>query len=199
MNKIDKFIFSALYGGVPPVFLFLLFWWSTIKIIPENYIFLFALSGILIGIAIDAFFLKKIMSSVFSSNISVPMLVFLFYSVCIYGFFMGMPVFNIVMGGFAGRYCALRAGQKQVTGDSLKKYGNYTAAFSSFILLLFCFSSAVLALFCMNTPSEIKNMLGVSFDVTWTVIWFIIIAGGLSLIAAEYYLTKIVFKLSVKK
>jgi hypothetical protein len=199
MNKFDKFIFTLMYGGAPPVFLFLLFWWSTIKIIPEHYIFLFALSGILIGIVMDIFFLKKIMASIFDGNLIVPVIVFLFYSVCIYGFFMGMPVFNAALGAFAGRYCALRAMNKQITGDSLKKYGNYCAAFSSLVLLLFCVSSALLALFHSSTPSEIKNMLGLKFNVTWIAIWFIIIIGGLSLVAAEYYLTKIVFKLSVKK
>lgn len=194
MSKVDRFIFTVIYGGVMPVFLFLAFWWSTIKIIPEKYIFIFASSGIILGLIFDALFLKKIMKNIFDANIFLPLLVFIFYSVCIYGFFMGVPVFNAVMGLIAGRYCALRAGYLGQDNEQKRKSGKCSAAVSSFALAAFCAASAVLALNHKNTPNEIKHMLGLQFDVNWTAVWLIIIIGGTLLVASEYYLTLFAFR-----
>ena len=194
MSRIDRFIFTVIYGGVMPVFLFLAFWWSTIKIIPEKYIFIFTFSGIILGLVFDALYLKKIMKNIFDVNIIFPLLVFLFYSVCVYGFFMGVPVFNAVMGLIAGRYCALRAGYLGQNNEQKRKSGKCSAAVSSFVLAAFCAASTVLAVNHENTPNEIKHMLGLQFDVNWTTVWLIIIIGGALLVAAEYYLTLFAFR-----
>jgi len=194
MSKVDRFIFTVIYGGVMPVFLFLAFWWSTIKIIPEKYIFIFASSGIILGLIFDALFLKKIMKNIFDANIFLPLLVFIFYSVCIYGFFMGVPVFNAVMGLIAGRYCALRAGYLGQDNEQKRKSGKCSAAVSSFVQAAFCAASAVLAVNHKNTPNEIKHMLGLQFDINRTMVWLIIIIGGTLLVASEYYLTLFAFR-----
>lgn len=194
MNRIDRIIVTIIYGGVMPVFLFLAFWWSTIKIIPEKYIFVFAFSGILLGLVFDALYLKRIMKNIFDMNLIFPLLVFLFYSVCIYGFFMGVPVFNAVMGLIAGRYCALRAGYLRQDSEQKRKSGVCSAAVSSFVLAAFCAASAALAVNHKNTPNEIKHMLGLQFEINWTTIWMIIIIGGALLVVAEYYLTLFAFR-----
>jgi len=194
MNRIERIIFALIYGGVMPVFLFLAFWWSTIKIIPEKYIFIFAFSGILLGLVFDVLYLKRIMKNIFDMHLIFPLFVFLFYSVCIYGFFMGVPVFNAVMGLIAGRYCALRAGYLRQDSEQKRKAGVYSAAVSSFVLVAFCAASAVLAVNHKNTPNEIKHMLGQQFEINWTTVWMIIIIGGVLLVAAEYYLTLFAFR-----
>ena len=95
MEKADKWILGIVFGAVIPISTFLLFWWSSLPFIKNNeVVMIIAISGLLFGLLID-FILKRFLGiNFFKISLKVLIGVYIFYSVCLFGFFMGVPIFH---------------------------------------------------------------------------------------------------------
>lgn len=190
MKTFDKIFFGLLIGAVLPVSLFLTGWWSTFKIVLENQIIIFALAGFALGIILDFLFLRKVISNLYEINSSNLILVYVFYSLCCFGFFMGVPVFNVLLGIPAGYYAAMKCAYLRRDIIYTEHFFRQTAIFTSVIMFLGATASATIALSDPFTPQNIKGMLGLNFDITKMVLLLIVVLGGAVLIVVQFFLTK---------
>jgi hypothetical protein len=195
MKAFDKIFFGAIFGAILPVTLFLTGWWGTFRFVPENQIFIYAFSGLFAGIILDFFFVKKLLSNLFNLKYSSLILIYIFYSVCCFGFFMGVPVFSSLLGIPAGYYAARRCIFHGTEKEIALKYINRTALFSVAVILFVADASAMIALFDPFTSEGLRNMLGLKFEITKTMLVLIITLGGILLIIFQYFLTKITGKI----
>ena len=189
-SRIESFILGVLLGAIFPIMLFLAGWWGSIGLVAEKDIFKFALLGLGVGISIDVIFLKRWVESAFNLNRIILLFVYLFYSICIYGFFMGFPVFNAAMGITAGLYIGRRMCHQNANTEEFNRNVKVASIFATIVMAIVCLSSALLALSERNLSAQLESMFRLNFEVTWPMIIGIIVLGGTALILSQYWLTK---------
>lgn len=190
MKSINKLILGLIFGIISPLFLFMssvVLWFYFFQEIHPLY---FALSGVVLGLIIDSIYLKIWIEYGFDLPIQILVGTFLFYNVVIFGFFMGVPVFNVVTGIVAGYYFGNRLRHKNPSAVALKQIVRKVSLFTSSVMFLICSASAYLATFGEGAGKEIGSMLYLPFEVTIAIVWGIILIGGTILIIAQYFLTK---------
>lgn len=151
------------------------------------------------GILFDVLFLKKWVKNVYNLDIRLLIFVYVFFSIVTLGLFMGVPVFNVVLGAIAGVYAGRRFRYlKADRGQFTKKVGK-VSVFTSVVMFLICCFSACLALTDPYTPENLQGMLGLDFTVTKGMVVGLIFIGGVFLVLLQYWLTEkaamIAFKL----
>jgi hypothetical protein len=192
MKKLDYAFLFMIYAPIYPIFLFLLGWWLSIHLVPESQIFIFALAGLALGIIIDVIFLKKALALGYNLKVIIMAAIYLFYSAGIFGFFMGVPIFNVLPGVFAAIYIARRASLSIWDNARFKRNVNRTAWFAVVVMLLICIESAYLALSDAYTSNNISGMFGLGFEVTIGMLWAIVIVGGVLLLGFQYWIVQFI-------
>jgi hypothetical protein len=189
MQKIENAALGIIFGGVPVIVGFLAGWWISLPLVSESRIMQWALAGLLLGFLVDVIFLAGWVRSAYSMKPPVWMAVYGFYSIGLFGMFMGVPVFNVLLavpaGVFIGRWLA-RTGADSIR---LRKSARQTAIWTTGVLGLVCIASAVIALASRSTASDLQGMLGLPFTVTPVMIIGIILGGGGLILALEWWLT----------
>jgi ABC-type uncharacterized transport system fused permease/ATPase subunit len=124
--------------------------------------------------------------------------IYVIYNILVYGFFMGLPVFNVFLGLFAGYYFGNRICFKNVESEKHSKLINQVSLFSGLIMTLICISSGFLALVHNEAAGMIKEVLGLGFEVTKIMVWGIVLIGGLALILINILLTRVTMIKTIK-
>jgi len=189
MRKIEIAVIGILFGAVPVIACFLAGWWISIPLVPESQIFQWALAGIVVGLIVDLIFLKGSVRRAYSMNPLNWMVVYLFYSIGMFGFFMGVPVFNVLLALPAGFFFGGRLVQIGADSIRMKKAARYCALFTTAVLALICVASALFALASPSTASDLRGTLGLPFPVTHAMIIAIILGGGVFILAFQWWLT----------
>ena len=199
MTKTDKTVSLLVLGTLTPVCFLLLFWWGSIPFVEERLVPVMALLGLLAGAALDCTLLRRFVFRLFS--LPVPALAALgaCYSVLVYGFFMGFPVFNslvgIAGGTIAARACVLQGLTEEETNKRLREINLFFLG----LLFVLCVCSAILAL---NEPTiglQIKGMFSLPFDVTFGMVWALILLGGALLLVFQYFCASRIARCVLKK
>ena len=189
MRKIENAAIAIALGAVPVIACFLAGWWISVPLVPESRLFQFALAGLSMGVLVDVLFLGGWVRRAYSLKTWVWMAVYVFYSVGMLGFFMGVPVFNVILalpaGVFVGRWLA----HTGADSTRMQKAARRTAVFTTIILGLVCLVSASVALAARSTASDLQGILGVSFQITPAMILGIILGGGTLILALDWWLT----------
>jgi len=199
MKLIDKLLFGLLLGFSFPALFFLIaliLWYSLFQ---DFNVLSFVLSGFIIGLFIDALILKKLINRTLDLSTWILTGFYLFYNVCIYGAFMGFPVFNLVMGIIAGYYFGIKINNRNISLKKVEALKKNVPLFSGLTMLLFCISTGFLALTEKTIGEELQKMFGLGFDVTRNMIIAIVIVGGIALIFTQFYLTRIVMIKTIRK
>lgn len=200
MSRFDRFLSAVLLGALAPLVLLLLFWWGSIPFAQDDRaIMLFAFAGLAAGIILDLTALRKFIRRLFSLPAPALACVGLFYSVAVFGFFMGFPLFNcvvgIVFGYIAAKRCVvLNLPQPQARGSA----GKFNVFFLAVIICL-CVVSAVLSLGEPSITSQVKGMLGLPFDVTMWMIWTVILVGGTLLVLFQFFTARLIADIVLKR
>jgi hypothetical protein len=190
MNKKEKLAFGILLGTVPPVVGLLAFWWTSVAIYPQDrLVMILAISGMGAGLIVDMVCLKQWVAKAYAYNIKVWMAIYIFYSICVLGFFMGVPVFNILLAVPAGFFMGCRCARLHLNDTGLRRVTGGTWAFTTFVMVLVCFTSAAIALHDPYTGANLRGMLRLPFEVTPGMIGWLIGLGGASLLALQGWLT----------
>ncbi len=105
---IEGLFLAVVIGLVFPILLGLAGWWVSIPFAPESSVFYYALGGFLLGVLVDMIFLRSWTRNALRMPLIWPVLVYLFYSAGLFGFFMGVPAFNVVLGLVGGYYMGMR-------------------------------------------------------------------------------------------
>ena len=183
IHKFETFVLAVILGLIAPAIGLLVFWWGAYALLPESWIPSVALSGILLGLLVDLFFLKRWVRSALRMDIKLWIAIYLFYSVCVFGFFMGVPVFNALLALPAGFVIGGRLLEKNADLPRVRKEAGHTALFTTILLALVCVASAFFALINKSTASDLQGMLGLGFEVSQGMIIGLIVVGGLALLA----------------
>jgi hypothetical protein len=197
-TKLERFALGLLLAPLAPLAGLMGFWWFSYAILPEKWISIGALTGLALGILADIFLLKKLLDRAHHLSLVFWMVVLLFYAIGVFGFFMGVPVFNIVLAipaGFVigGRLAHETADRSQVRATALR-----TCILTTTLLALICAASAFFALISPSTPSDLEGMLGLPFAVTPAMIWSVILVGGAGLLAVNWALTALSIQLTYR-
>jgi len=192
---------SAVVMGLPaPVALMLAFWWGSIPFFTDDgMIMMNALIGLALGLAADATVLRKYLKGLFTMPFWILTALYVFYSMLIYGFFMGFPVFNVFVG-VSGSYLVARS--CIVTGlgegETRSRVDSFILA-STLTLLSLCVCTAWLALREPGIAGQIEGMLGLGFKVSGHMVWLLIILGGAGLLLAQYFGSKFAAKAVISR
>jgi hypothetical protein len=197
MKPIDKLLFGLLFGFSFPLFFFLVAVLG-FYLFQDYNVWYFVITGLIIGILTDILLLRKMLRIALELPIWILLGLYLFYNICIYGMFMGFPVFNLGMGIIAGYYYGIKMNHKNFSMTQIEYIKKNVSLFTGFIMLLICISSALIALTEKTIGSELQGMLGLGFEVTRGMIIATIIIGGSTLIISQYFLTKIVLTITIK-
>ncbi len=193
MTKFDKVISAVILGAVAPISLFLFFWWGSLPLLKSDiWIIISSLCGLLIGLILDFTALRGFISSLFTLPLLALSAVLIFYSIVIFGFFMGLPVFNILVG-IAGSYIvAKKSVLQKADKHKAEKNVKLINIISATILFLICTAAATLALGEETICQQVKGMLNLSFKVTMGMIWGIILIGGATLLSLQFFISRYV-------
>jgi len=189
MQRIENIMIGTVLGAVPVIACFVAGWWLCIPFVPESHIIYGALTGLLVGILIDLIFLRRWVRNAFSMKIWLWVDIYVFYSLGMFGLFMGVPIFNTILALPAGFFIGRRLVHNGSDFGSMKKAARQTAAFTTGILGLICLASASIALLSSSTASDIRGMLRLPFQVTLVMIVGIILVGGAMILALNWWLT----------
>lgn len=192
MNKVETLLMALVFGAVLPIFLFLAGWWSSIGLVSDNLIFVIALTCLSLGIVIDIVFLKKWLRNVYITNFKLLVIIYLFYSICTFGFFMGVPVFNLMLGIMAGIFVGRKSYHDKKSINEVRFNIKKTSIFTTVVILTIALASAFFALRDpMDTARNLEGMFHIqSFSITTQMIISIIVIGGFVLALSQYWLTK---------
>ena len=198
IQKIEKISIGILFGMIPVVACFLGGWWLSYLLLPERLIGVGTIAGLLLGVVLAVLFLREGIQRIYSLKPVFWMAAYLFYSVCTFGFFMGVPVFNVMLALPAGFFVGAWLVKTGADMASIKKLAKNTALFTTAVLLIVCVASAVIALSDPYTAANLEGMLGLNFEVSTTMILGIIICGGLVILVMQGWLAKKSVEVSYK-
>jgi len=197
MRKIESFMVGLFLGAIPVLFCFLIACLIHIVLFEEKAIPMWVLSGPGVGILIDAVFLKRWIKKAYQLSNKVLAAIYIFYSVGVLGFCMGVPILNFGVGVIAGIYTArklyyIKPG-KEVCVQSIKK----TAVFSAAVMMAMCCLTGSWALVGGMVGARFESSV-LSFTFTVPIIVGMVLTGGLLLCLLQYWLTSKAAKITLK-
>jgi hypothetical protein len=188
----EKILLFVILGGIAPIGLFLGGWWGAYLLGPEDLIPLFMLFGLGLGLLVDLLFLRGWIESAYHLHPIVLAAIYLFYSVGTFGFFMGVPVFNILWGPLAGFYTGRRL--KLHNSDQSKTIIHRVSLFTTFVLAVACLAALFLAAsettLAVNINGMLADMLGLKTSFNNQTILLLSVIAGTGIVVLEYFLTR---------
>jgi hypothetical protein len=197
-TKLEHLALGLILGPVAPIIGFLGAWWGTYAILPEKWISLSMLLGLLAGILVDAFFLKRWVGLAYRFDPKIWMAIYLFYAAGVFGFFMGLPVFNAALAIPAGIVIGGKLAHEKANDAQVKIAARKTSLFTTIVLAVICMISASLALADPSIGTNLEGMFSLNFAVTPLMIWGIILIGGAILLLINWWLTALSTRLTYR-
>lgn len=194
----ENLLLWSAFGALPPLLGFLAGWWGSVFHVAEENVIWYALGGLALGVTADVLFLRGIVRAAYRLPWCVPMFVYLFYAVGMFGLFMGVPVFNVLLGALAGFYSGRRAHHSGLAAPQAERLSRLTALFAAGVLALACTAALVLAACSSSTPADIAGLLGLGFTPTMGAILGVSAVLGILLVAFEYIIATIVFRVFLR-
>jgi len=114
-TKIESFIIGCILGAVPVMFCFVTAWFVSAVLLDEKVVPTVALSGLGVGMVIDIAFLKRWIKKAYQLSNKVLIAIYIFYSIGVLGFCMGVPILNFGLRILAGIYPNYQ-GSKKIIG-----------------------------------------------------------------------------------
>jgi len=201
MSKTESIVAALFIALIVPAASFMLGWWGSASLflfiwkgnprfVPDYIIPKIAFTGLAIGILFDILFLKRWAKNVYNFGRRLLICVYVFFSIVTLGLFMGVPLFNSILGIIAGIYAGRRLRYLKVDRGQLREKVRKVSVFTSAMMFSVCCFSACLALADPHTPENLKKMLGIQFEVTKGMVVALIFIGAILLVLLQYWLTK---------
>ena len=194
LARIERLFLTVIIGLIFPILFGLLGWWGSIPFVSEDRIPLFVMGGVLAGVILDLIFLRRWVRKALSASILWPGTAYLFYSMGVFGFFMGVPVFNLLLGLVWGYFMGMRLRSANADKPAVAKAAHRSAIFTSGVLALACLASLVIASLDPSLEANIQGMFSLEKPMDRLVILGFSTIGGILLVAVEYFLTRAAVK-----
>jgi hypothetical protein len=186
----EKLFLIVAVGFAPLITGMLAGWWGSIPFVPEASIKYFALGGLLLGLIFDLFFLSRWVHRALDAAPIWPVLLYLFYSISLFGFFMGVPVFNLLMGPIGGYFAGMRLRHRKANNAAALRSARLSGVFTACVLAAACLASWVFAYQDAFLAANIQGMFKLGNSISREVILALSALGGITLVALEYVLTR---------
>lgn len=197
-TRLERFALGLLLAPVAPLAGLIGCWWLSYAILPENWIPYGAITGLLVGVVVDALALGKILDRAHRLKPAFWVAVLLFYSMGLFGVIMGVPILNVALAVPAGFVVGGRLVHEKAAGREVRAAALRTSILTAGVLAVVCAASAVVALMSASTAGDLQGMLGLDFAVTPAMIWGLILVGGAGLLAVDWVLTGLSVRLTYR-
>src|SRR5512137_501360 len=124
-TKLERFGIGVLLAPVAPLAGFMICWWAGYTFLPEKWIPYTAITGLIAGICVDVLSIKKLLER--RLGWSLWMVVYLFYSTGLFGFFMGVPVFHAALAVPTGFVVGSRLVEEKAELPRVRQVAQHTA------------------------------------------------------------------------
>jgi len=176
----------ALFYTPIPLALFMLSWWIADLFTGSNFSLLIGLIGFLIGIWLN--YELVLPYQFYKIKKRILAVIYIFFSIACLGFFMGVPVFNILLGILAGNYLSIRVMENYNRHAFVDKSLRQGSLFTSFVLLILIFYSLLVASADIDHLMQlVEQKLHLSF--THSQFYILAIIGGIILVVIQYFIT----------
>jgi hypothetical protein len=205
MRKLEAFMLGLIFAPAPISFCFVGAWFTTAALgFSEKVVSGAALSGLAIGVIIAAIFLKRWVRNAYKINNKAIAALYIFYSILAFGFGMGIPLFNYILGITAGVYIVRKMYFLQTDETECKRNIKKTAIFTAAVMAVICCLMVLLGLAGRVSGKDFealfKSLFGLELTINTAGFVSIIFFGACAMILLQYWLTrlsaKITFKLS---
>jgi hypothetical protein len=196
LGKLEILILAIFFGMVPISAIFMATGFFAVIVFGKESLGPWMLWGLLPGVLINAVFLKRWVKNAYKMNLKVIGALYVYYSVCALGFFMGIPIGCILLSIPAGFYIARRFifNPGSIEPDICFKRA---AFFTAEVMIFVCTLITLLAIVGKMIGYGFESSF-LSFTFTTPVFWSIVVVGGGILVLLQYLLTKISAKITFR-
>lgn len=187
---VERLFLQVMIGLLPPVLLLLVGWWGSIPFVAEETVKYFTLGGLLLGIFIDMLYLRRWVRKAYTLPVGWFVAFYLFYSICLFGFFMGVPVLNIIMGLIGGYYVGLCLRYSTKDKEMVEQAAKRTGYFAAGVLAVICVASWVMAYLDTSLAANMQGLLNLEQAISREKILTYSVFGGILLVLVEYFITR---------
>jgi len=189
LRKLEAPVLAVVLGATPPITGLLAGWWGSLPFFSEVWIARFALAGFAAGLLVDAIYLRTCFRRRYALSWVTWLGIFVFYSVGMFGFFMGMPAFHVTLALPAGLVVGGKLAASGCDPERGRRTIRHACAITTAMLAVICSASATIALLSPSTATDLRGMLNLRFEVTTVQIVALILVGGGALLVLQWALT----------
>lgn len=182
-----KLFAATIYQTPIPLTLFFTFWWISNFFASDYIAFFIGIAGLLLGLWLNSILVTPY--QFFKIKKRILAFLYLFYSIVILGIFMGVPIFNILMGVFAGNYLAIRIISYINNENSIKRSIHQGALFSALVIAVISILSGLMAFVDIDTYLDTFQSLTHIRISAETFLLFLIIMGIIG-VFGQYFITR---------
>ncbi|MFA6402876.1 MAG: hypothetical protein WCX31_14845 [Salinivirgaceae bacterium] len=186
-----KLFTLALFYTPVPLALFMLSWWIADLFTGSNVSLLIGLLGFFVGIWLN--YELVLPYQFYKIKKRILAVIYIFFSISCLGFFMGIPVFNILLGILAGNYLSIRVMDNYNRQSYVTKNLRQGSLFTALVLLLLIVYSLLVAFSDIDHLIQLAEQM-LRFSFTHSQFYFIAITGGIALVILQYFITLITAK-----
>jgi len=185
------------FGFLPVLFCVAAAGFTNVVLLEERGIGYWALGGLCFGLIIDAIFVKSWVKRAYQMSNKVLAAIYIFYSVGVLGFCMGIPILEFPLGMAAGAYAARKIYHSKAGPEEFYRTVKKVAVFAAAVMVLICCLMALWAVAGKIPSSKVETPI-LSFTFTQPIFWAVVLIGGTVLVLLQYWLTRTAAKVTFK-
>lgn len=196
MSKFESILIGIFIGSMIMILAFCMGWWIGYGVymtlgFTESVIKIGMISGITVGSTINIVCLRKWISRTYYLDNMIWIIFYFVLSIGTIGFFMGVPVFNIIPCILAGLFIGRKSRHANDSEESFRLKLKKVSILNALTLTAICMFSAYLALKDPFTSVNLQGMLNIkSFEITKSHIIGIVVFGWLGLLSIQFILAR---------
>ncbi len=185
------------FGFVPVLFCVAAAGFTNVVFLEEKGIAYWALGGLCVGLIIDVMFVKSWVNRAYQMNSKILAALYIFYSIGVLGFCMGIPILEFPLGMAAGAYAARKMYHTKAGPEEFERSVKKMSIFAAGVMVLICCLITLWAIAGQMIGYRVDTPL-LSFTFTVPIFFAVVFTGGLALVLLQYWLTRISAKLAFK-
>ena len=197
VSKIESIILGMFFGFLPLLLCVAAAGFVNVVYFEEKGIAYWALGGLGVGLIIDTIFVKSWVKKAYQMNTKVLAAIYIFYSIGVFGFCMGIPILNFPVGMMAGIYTARKMYHIKAGMGECDRNIRRTSMFTALVMVLICCLLTLWALVGQMIGYRFETPV-LSFTFTVPIFFGVVFTGGAALVLLQYWLTNKTARLALR-
>jgi len=197
IRKIECLILGMFFGFLPLLFCVAAAGFMNIVLLEEKGIAYWALGGLCAGLIIDAVFVKRWVRNAYQMSSKVLAGLYVFYSIGVIGFCMGVPILEFPLGMAAGAYVARKMHHTKAAPQEFNRNAKKVSFFAAAVMVLICSLMALWAI-AGKLPGSKFETPWLSFTFSVPIFCAAVLIGGAALVLFQYWLTRTTARMTFK-